>query len=130
MSNLITGMPLLGVAELLTQQAFIERAEGVRDEYGARRKQGWQPLATVQCFMWWGTSKVLTRMGSIQQRPESTIDIETAGMILPDSVDITARDRISQVLDEDGSVFAHGPLMVLAVGAFTGLTEVSLRRTI
>lgn len=120
--------PVIGADELMTMTATIQRDDATRDSLGAIKNHDWQDLADIACFMWWGTGAVATRMGSIQQRAESTIDLDTGGMILPADTDITARDRISQVLNSDGSVYAEGPLEVLAVGQYLGLTEVSLRR--
>lgn len=125
--SLIGSGLILGLAEIMTQTAVIERDQGARDDLGARAKSDWQPLVTVSCFMWWGTGAVITRMGGIQQRPESTIDMEAGGMIVPAGTDVTARDRIGQVLNADGSVFTSGPVQILAVGPFEGLTELSLR---
>lgn len=120
--------PVIGADELMVMTATLQRDQATRDDLGAVTSRDWETLSAVPCFMWWGTGAVATRMGSIQQRAESTLDLDTGGMILPGGTDVTARDRISQVLAADGTVYAQGPLEVLAVGDYLGLTEISLRR--
>lgn len=123
----VLGGPLIGLDTLMTQQAVIQRDEAVKDSLGATRSRDWVTIATLPCFMWWGTGAVITRMGSIQQRPEATVDLDTGGILLPAGTDVTARDQIIQVLDSNGDQLA-GKLEVLAVAAFEPVTEISFRR--
>ena len=117
----------LGVEGVMTQSADLERDTGGKDDLGARTARTWQPLSTQSCFLWWGTGAVISRMGSVDTRPEEQVDLETGGMILPAGVDVTPRDRIAEVRDEDGNVIA-GSLTILAVGPFEGVTELMIRR--
>lgn len=119
---------LLEVDTALTMQAALERDHATEDAHGAKTGRDWQPLATVACFLWWGTGSVATRIGSPQVRPEATVDLNMGGMIFPEGTDLTARDRVSQVLSADGSVLIDSPLEILAVAQFEGLTEVTFRR--
>lgn len=121
-------IPLIGLNELLTEQVVIQRDQATKDSLGGRAGRDFQDLATVPSFHFWGTSAVITRMGSIQQRPESTVDLETGGIILPEGTDVTPRDRISNILDAAGDVIEEGPFEILAVGQFQGMTEISFRR--
>lgn len=118
---------LLGLGNTFTQQAVLERDEATLDAQGGKPARDWQPLATVPCFMWWGTGSVLTRIGDPQARPEATPDLNVGGMIVPEGTDITARDRITQIL-QDGNVLFDDKLEILAVAPYEGLTELTFQR--
>lgn len=121
------GQPLLGLERILTMEAEFERDIAVADDYGAEGAKDWQPLATVPCFLWWGNGAAATRLGQPQQRPEQTVDLSVGGIVLPGGIDVTDRDRISQVKNAAGATVA-GTLFILAVAPFEGLTEISFRR--
>lgn len=118
---------LLGLDHAFTQQAVLERDHATPDAQGGKRSRDWQPLATVPCFMWWGTGSVLTRIGDPLARPEATPDLNVGGMIVPEGTDVTARDRIGQIL-EDGDVLVDDKLEILAVAPYEGLTELTFQR--
>ena len=121
------GSPLLGLDAVMTQQAVIERDQSTRDSHGAKRNRTWGTLATVQCFMWWGSGRIITRVGSVQQHPEATVGLDVGGLVLPAGTDVTERDRISQILDADGNEIV-GKLEILAVANFVPVVEISFRR--
>lgn len=121
---------LLGLEQAMTMTAQILRDQASKDALGAKASVDWQPLGSpVPCLLWWGTGRVLSRAGSVHEHPEETVDIDNGGLIVPAGTDITARDRIGQVLAGDGSVITPGPLLVLAVLSYEGITEVGFRRT-
>lgn len=119
--------PLLGLETVLTQTAEILRDQATKDEFGATSSRDWQLLSTVSCFLWWGTGRILTRAGSIHEHPEARADLDTGGMLIPTGTDVTAHDRIGQVLDADGTLIASG-LQVIAVLPYEGVAELSFRK--
>jgi hypothetical protein len=119
---------MLGLDRLFDQQAVVERDHASSDSFGAKGAPDWQPVETVRAFMWWGTGTNISRMGGVHQRPEETVDLETGGMVLPEGTDVSARDRIAQVLDAGGAVLERGPFEILACAAFEGLVELTFRR--
>ncbi len=123
--------PLLGLDRVMTQSAQILRDQAIKDEFGAKGSRDWQPLGQpVACFLWWGTGRILTRAGSIHEHPEETVDINTGGMLLPAGTDVTPRDRIGPVLAQNGvTVITAGPLEVLSVVPYEGVTEIEFRST-
>lgn len=126
MSSLLT-QPLIGLDGVMSMQALLERDQAIVDSAGGKPARDWQPLATVQCFLWFGNGAAATRIGETRPRPESTVDLTTGGIVMPAATDVTARDRISQVLDENGNEIA-GIMEILAVAPFQGMTELSVRK--
>lgn len=127
MSPLIGGK-LLGTEKLLVNQAQILRDVSQDDDLGARTSREWEEIATVACFLWWGTGATITRMGDIQGRPEATVDVNLGGMLIPQGTDVTARDRIGTISDPSGNTIEDGPFEIVAVSNFEGITEVTIRR--
>jgi hypothetical protein len=122
------GGPLLGIDGLLTQRAEIQRDQSTVDDAGGKTARDWETLATVDSFMWWGSGATITRMGQIQGHPEATTDVNIGGMLMPQGTDVTARDRIGAVTDDAGNTIEPGPLEIIAVSNFEGITEVTFRR--
>lgn len=127
---MISELASLGLDTLLdgTQNVLLERDQAVADSLGGKAAKDWQPLATVPCFLWRGTGASVTRIGGLQEKPEQTVDLDIGGMVLPAGTDVTAGDRIAQVVDQDGDVLEPGPIEILSVAAFTPLVELSFRR--
>lgn len=121
------GGPLLGIELVMTMRATLERDHVVVDDLGGRPAQDWQPLAVVPCFLWWGNGTAATRIGGPQPQPQATVDLNVGGIVMPDGTDVTARDRITQIVNRNGREVA-GALEILGVAPFEGLTEISFRR--
>lgn len=125
----VLGGKLLGVEKLIGQfRAQVLRDQATEDDLGGEAKRDWELLANVESFIWWGTGSTITRMGQIQGRPEATVDVNIGGMLVPAGTDITARDRIGEITDVAGNQIEAGPLEVIAVSPFEGVTEVTFRR--
>jgi len=120
---------LLGLERALTQQAEIERNQAtVADDWGGEGASDWQPLATVPCFLWWGTSRSTRGIGSVDVGGDFLVDLNAGGMIVPEGTDITAHDRIGRVLAQDATTVIAERLEILAVAPFEGLTEIGFRK--
>lgn len=113
---------------LMDQEAVIERDTAVPDEAGGKTGRDWQPLATVECVLWWWKgSKSSDKSPSAQYaRPQATIDITGGDMMLPLGTDVTDRDRIGTVTNEEGEVLEEGPFRIIAVNRYSDHIELSL----
>lgn len=120
--------PLIGLTETLTRQAVIQRDQAVTDQFGGKAARDWQTVATVPCFVWWGSMRTTTRLGKLAADAERTVEEDTAALIVPAGSDIRAHDRVADILDADGNTIADGPLEVWTVAVFDTHIELNCRR--
>ena len=113
---------------LMTQQAVIERDKSTTDAAGGKIKREWAAIATVECCLWWWKgSKSSDKSPSAQYaRPQATIDITGGDMMVPLGTDVTDKDRIGAVTNEEGEQAEEGPFRVLAVNRYSTHIELSL----
>lgn len=112
---------------LMNEQAVIERDAATPDAAGGKTKRDWRPLSTVECCLWWWKgSKSSDKSPSAQYaRPQATINITGGDMMVPLGTDVTDKDRIGSVTNEEGED-QEGPFRVIAVNRYSTHIELSL----
>ncbi|MGH3265165.1 MAG: hypothetical protein ACRDNS_24590, partial [Trebonia sp.] len=80
---------------LLTEQALIERDQGVGDAYGAPGQPDWQPHLTVACRLAWDRSSGVRSADRTYVTPARAAPMSEGLIVVPLGTDVTERDRIT-----------------------------------
>src|SRR5438132_797565 len=113
--------------QVLTQHVELQRDQATADAYGAETAPNWQSLATVRCRFWWWTQGY---RGPAHEgvSPERTVSVGDGGLLVPLGTDVTALDRVADILDAQFNVVQAGPLEIVAVSAQETHIELYVRR--
>lgn len=100
---------------LLTEQCVIERNMAPGDVFGASTTPNWEFLNQVPCRLTWDRSSGIRSANRTYVSAARTVPMDEGIMVIPLGTDVTEKDRIVQILDQNDNVLISGVFTIVAV---------------
>lgn len=116
-------------AQIYTQVIQFERNDATVNLLGQTKASDWQPSVSCPGFLWWwkGSKSTAKSASAEYARPQVSVDVTGATIVIPLGVDVIEEDRVMHV-EEGGEIVETGPFRILSVNRYSDHVEISLER--